>query len=168
MSFRKAPTITGELDYTSRGTRPTKEEGRLAGFLRGGEEVPGKVLGSLLGLLCTVLFSAQVPVHKRQSPPCGQPPGAVDPGARPCLLPDGRQGQLLRAGRSRLREPIQVRQLTPSVSPHGADCCPRRALPAQWCSVPIVHGGHGLIMAAFSPATSVGLAYSRCSVPASQ
>ena len=38
---------TGELDYTPCGTKATKEEGRLAGFLRDSKEVPGKLLARL-------------------------------------------------------------------------------------------------------------------------
>lgn len=34
MSFRKIPTVIGELGYTARGTKYTEEKGRLANFLR--------------------------------------------------------------------------------------------------------------------------------------
>ena len=105
---------------------------------------------------------------------------AALPSLRPATRWSGPRGQTLSSGgwlpgaasQSRkkqvARAPFQVRQLIPSVSPPEVDYYPRPVLLAQLLSVPVVHKGHGLIIAAFSPAMSTGLAYSRCSVPASQ
>lgn len=74
MSLRKIPTVKGELGYTTNGTKYTEEEGRLANFPRDTfKEVPGERLGSLLGLVQTVLFgvstpSPQSPEQKQYSP----------------------------------------------------------------------------------------------------
>lgn len=77
VSFRKIPTVIGELGYTTHGTKYTEEEGRLANFLRDTfKEVLGECLGSLLSLVQTVLFgvstpSPQGPERKQHSPPWG-------------------------------------------------------------------------------------------------
>lgn len=99
MSFRKIPTITGELDYTPCGTKLTEEKGKRASFLRDRfEEVPGKLLGSLLGLVQTVLFGVNTPstqVPEQKSTPLPAATHQVkwmDPSARPCLQAGGCQG----------------------------------------------------------------------------